>query len=195
MDERRHRHILMEKEAVIRLRKASSDARCWEQFEFMPHALDALRLLAAEDYAGIIISRQTWGNAGVGAPGELDAITRRFLLEVALSGGYVTGVYYCRHKEDDGCNCYAPGGGLIGRARAEHGFTLEETYYVGEKEFGLGAAMAAGCPIIRIQRDAFLLSEPGCKDQTRVVSSLYEAVEQILARERMRKSMYAAVLA
>jgi D-glycero-D-manno-heptose 1,7-bisphosphate phosphatase len=195
VDEKRSRYVLLEREGVISLRNAGGDARCRPQFEFLPRALDALRLLAAEDYAGIIVSRQSWACKGLGSSSELDVITRRLLLEVALSDGHIAGVYYCRHKDEDACNCYAPSGGLIARAKAEHGFTLEDTYFVGEKELGLGAAIAAGCPSIRIQRDAFLQAETGGKEAGGVASSLYEAVEQILALGRFRKSMYTAVLA
>jgi D-glycero-D-manno-heptose 1,7-bisphosphate phosphatase len=192
VNERQYRYVLLEREGVVSLRNAGNAAKCWERFEFLPRALEALRLLASEDYAGIIISRQSWASKGLGSPGELDAITRRFLLEVALSEGHIAGVYYCRHREEDGCNCYTPAGGLIDRAQADHGFVLENTYFIGEKEFGLEAATAAGCPSIRIQRDAFLQEEPGGTKPTGVASSLYEAVEQVLAMEKVLTSMYAA---
>jgi D-glycero-D-manno-heptose 1,7-bisphosphate phosphatase len=194
VNERQRRYVLLEREGIVSLRNAGSVAHCWEQFAFVPRALEALRLLAAEDYAAIIISRQTWASKGQGSSKELDAITRRFLLQVALAEGHIAGVYYCRHRKEDECNCFAPAG-LIARACLEHGFVLENTYFIGEKEIALEAAAAAGCHTLRIQRDAFLQPEMGGRKPLGVASNLYEAVEQVLATERVLKSMHASVLA
>lgn len=193
MDGQRRRYILLDRDGVINRRISNGHARCWDKFEFLPRALEGLRLLATNNYAGIVISRQTWASSGMQSSSELDAITRRFLLEVALSGGHVAQVYYCRHRKEERCNCYKSNVGLIARAGADHGFRLEETHFIGEQEFDLQAASAAGCPCIRIQRDAFLQTEMPCWEQHKVASNLYEAAEQILRIGQAREPEYATV--
>jgi D-glycero-D-manno-heptose 1,7-bisphosphate phosphatase len=193
MEEEGLRYILLDRDGVVNRRNSNGSANCWDKFEFLPRALEALRLLAANRYAGILISRQTCACDGVQSSKDLDTLTRRFLLEVALSEGHIARVYYCRHRKEDGCNCFEPSVGLIARAKADYGFLLEETYFIGDKEFDLQAAAAAGCPCIRIQRDAFLQIRAPEEGPYKVVSNLYEAAEQILALRDVRELEFATL--
>ncbi|MGC1491700.1 MAG: HAD-IIIA family hydrolase [Candidatus Acidiferrum sp.] len=193
MNDRRRRFILLDRDGVINRRHANGVAKGWETFEFLPRSLEALRLLAANDYTGIVISRQSCETDGVRTASELDAITRRFLLEVALSQGHIAEVYYCRHRQADGCNCYKPSVGLIARAKSDYGFRLEETHFISESDSDLALAAAAGCSTIRIQRDAFLWPGPHAEAFPMVASNLYEAAEQIVARAQVQQHLYAAV--
>jgi D-glycero-D-manno-heptose 1,7-bisphosphate phosphatase len=193
MDDQPLRYFLLDRDGVINRRSSHGHPECWDNFEFLPRALEALRLLAENHYAGIILSHQPPQCEAAASPNELDAITRRLLLEVALSGGHIAHVYYCRHRIEDACDCYYPNTGLIARAKAEYGFLLEESYFVSEGELGLQAALEAGCPCIRIQRDAFL-QERGSKEQPyKVASNLYEAAEQIVASTPAFEQAYATV--
>jgi D-glycero-D-manno-heptose 1,7-bisphosphate phosphatase len=193
MEEGQTRYILLDRDGVINRRHANRHAECQETFEFLPRALEALRLLAVHRYAGIVISRQPCGGDGPQTSAELDAITRRFLLEVAISEGHIAQVYYCRHGKEDGCNCYQPNAGLIARAKGDHGFRVQETYFISESVFELEAAAAAGCPCVRIQRDAFLQTRQEDEEPCTVASSLYDAAEQILALGQVHKRTYAAL--
>jgi D-glycero-D-manno-heptose 1,7-bisphosphate phosphatase len=193
MYEQPHRYFLLDRDGVINRRISNGHAKCWDKFEFLPRALEALRLLAEHHYAGIVISRQASGADGPLSSGKLDAVTRRFLLEVALAGGHIAQVYYCQHREEDACNCYDPNAGLIARARTDHGFLAEEAYFVSEGEFDLQAAAEVGCPCIRIQRDAFLHTSPPGAERFRVASNLYEAAELIVASGQVRECDYAAL--
>lgn len=193
MIERQRRYVLLDRDGVISRRNSNGHANSWDQFEFLPRALEAMRLLAVNDYAGIVISRQTCAGDREKSSSELDVLTRRFLTEVALSEGHIAKVYYCRHGKEDQCTCYRPSVGLIERAREEHGFRLEETYFIGEREPDLRAAAAAGCPCIRIQRDAFLQCHAMCEEPHRAASSLYEAAERIVASGRVREPAYTAL--
>ncbi len=193
MNEGRRRYVLLDRDGVINRRNSNGHANSWDKFEFLPRALEAMRLLAVNDYTGIVISRQTCPGDGEKTSSELDVLTRRFLIEVALSEGHIARVYYCRHKKEDQCNCYRPSVGLIARAKEDHGFQLEETFFIGEREFDLQAAAAAGCPCIRIQRDAFLQKHAVCEEPHKVASNLYEAAERIVALGQVRRRTYLAL--
>ncbi|MGB7283631.1 MAG: HAD-IIIA family hydrolase [Candidatus Acidiferrum sp.] len=193
MNEKLCRYVILDRDGVINRRHSSGQALGWDEFEFLPRSLEALRLLAANHYAVIVISRQLCASKGPQASAALDSITRRFLLEVALSGGHIAQVYYCRHQKEDGCNCHDPNSGLIARAKADHGFRLKETHFIGEREFDLETAAAAGCPRIRIQRDAFLQTQVRGQEPCTLASSLYDAAEQILALRQFREREYAAL--
>lgn len=192
MNDRQRRYILLDRDGVVNRRLSVGHVKSWEAFEFLPRSLEALHLLALNHFTAIVISRQACGGNGNQKASELDAVTRRFLLEAAISEGRITQVYYCRHRREDGCNCYRANAGLIARAKADHGFRPEETYFVGEQQFDLEAAAASGCPCIRIQRDAFLETGPVNEGPYGLASSLHEAAEQILALGNIGVHEYAA---
>jgi D-glycero-D-manno-heptose 1,7-bisphosphate phosphatase len=191
MDERRNNYVLLEQDGVISLRAPHGYDKSWEKFEFLPRALHALQLLATNDYAAVVISRRNSVGAGLQSPRDLEGITRRLLLEVAISHGHIAQVYYCQHRIEDGCDCYGPNSGLIARAKTEHGIRMEETYFVGETDYALEAGLAAGCSCIRIQRDAFLHPPALAEGRYRVMSSLFEAADYIVEAGKTREFAYA----
>jgi D-glycero-D-manno-heptose 1,7-bisphosphate phosphatase len=185
MDTARRRYVLLERDGVINRRVPGGCVTAWDHFEFLPRALDALRLFAENGYTVLVISNQCAVGKGLLSSHDLDVITRRFLLEVALSGGNVTHVYYCRHAAEDLCNCRKPRPGLIVRAQIEHKFTPVETFLVDDTPDALCAADVAGCPSILIRRASFLETRGTREALPLVASNLYEAAELILAAQEV----------
>jgi|SRR5271154_216958 len=182
---RQHRRfVLLDRDGVINRRPSSGYVGSWENFEFLPRALEALRLLNVANYSALVISNQSCVGKGLMSSLDLDSMTRRFLLEVALSGGHIAQVYYCRHRAEDHCNCRKPQPGMPLRARADHGFVPEETYFIGDSQDEMTAARTAGCPSLLIRREAFLDSSIQAGDAPPVASNLYQAVEMILAMQK-----------
>lgn len=180
----RKRFVLLDRDGVINRRPTSGFVASWENFEFLPRALEALRLLHERGYTAIVISNQSCVGKGLLSSANLDAMTRRFLLEVALSGGHIAQVYYCRHRAEDHCNCRKPQPGMLLRARSEHGFIPEETYFIGDSQDVLAGARAAGSPLLLIRREAFLENLLPAGDAPPVASNLHEAIEMIMAIQR-----------
>jgi histidinol-phosphate phosphatase family protein len=181
------RYVLLDRDGVINRRVPGGYVTSWDRFQFLPRALDALHLLADNGYTALVVSNQSCVARGLLSSSDLELITRRFLLEVALAGGNIAQVYYCRHGEKDHCNCRKPLPGLVFRARSDHRFVPQETYFIGDSESDLAAAAAAGCPALLIRRDAFLERYVRGVPHTPVVSNLYEAAELVVALQRDRK--------
>jgi D-glycero-D-manno-heptose 1,7-bisphosphate phosphatase len=182
MHTERQRYVLLDRDGVINRRLPGGHVTSWTQFEFLPRVLAALRLLADSGFAALVMSHQACVGQGLLSSNELNAITRRFLLETALSGGKIAQVYYCCHTAEDRCDCRRPLPGLIARARLEHDFEPEETFFVSDSPSDLRAAAAAGCPAIEIRRGAFLDPYQPDERRTLVASGLYEAAEMVLEK-------------
>jgi len=177
------RYVLLDRDGVVNRRMPGGYVTRWSQFEFLPRALEALRLLADNGYTTIIVSNQACVGEGLLTSNDLDAITQRFLLEVALSGGNITQVYYCRHRAEDECGCRKPRAGLLRRAQLEHGFAPATTFFVGDYPGDCRAADVVGCPMILIRRTSFLEERCAHDEPPSVACNLYEAVELILAAQ------------
>jgi len=181
------RYVLLDRDGIINRRMPGGYVTSWNQFEFLPRALEALCLLADNGYTALVISNQACVGEGLLSSENLDVITHRFLVEVALSGGNIAQVYYCRHSPQDRCGCRKPRPGLLRRAHAEHGFTPETTYFVGDSPGDLRAADEAGCPMILIRRTAFLEVRCAHEEPPAIACNLYEAAEFILAAQHCRQ--------
>src|SRR5271155_5893952 len=150
------RFVLLGRDGVINRRVLRDHLTSWEQFEFLPRALDALRLLAESGYAALVLSNQACVGEKLLTTAQLESITQRFLTEVALAGGNIKQVYYCVHRAKDNCTCRAPQPGSIHRAQLDFAFAAHSTYFVGDAPQEVRAAASAGCPAILLRRDAFL---------------------------------------
>jgi D-glycero-D-manno-heptose 1,7-bisphosphate phosphatase len=182
------RYVLLDRDGVINRRTAGGYVTSWEQFEFLPRVLDGLRMLAENGYAALVISNQACIGKNLLKVSELEAITQRFRLEVALAGGNIKQVYYCLHVPSDHCSCRKPKPGAILRAQLDYGFDPRTTYFVGDSPSDLQAASAAGCPGMLLRRDAFLEPPALRGSAPLVVSSLYEAATMIVAEPAMNEA-------
>src|SRR5271156_2175457 len=178
------RYVLLDRDGVINRRICGGYVTTWREFEFLPRSLEALRLLAENGYATLVISNQACVGKHLLTVSDLEMITRRFMLEAALAGGEITQVYYCVHAVGDHCDCRKPQPGLIQRAQLDYSFVPQDSYFVGDSPRDMEAAKSAGCQGILVRRDAFLERRTTGNPSTAVVSNLYEAAEMIIARQR-----------
>jgi D-glycero-D-manno-heptose 1,7-bisphosphate phosphatase len=181
---------MLDRDGVINRRIVGGYVTCWEKFVFLPGAIEGLRLLTEKSYNLIVVSNQAGVGKGLMTTAELQEITRKFVEEVEAQGGRIRSVYYCTHRAEDDCPCRKPKPGLLLNAQAEHHFTFEDTFLIGDSESDLLAAQAVGCPAILVSNApsasleklpyapqvtvpsllaaaAFLLSKKGCYNSSK----------------------------
>jgi histidinol-phosphate phosphatase family protein len=177
------RFVLVGRDGVINRRLSGGFVRSWTEFEFLPRAMDALRLLASHDYQTIVVSREEGVASGAMSEGELQSLTSRFLLEVALEGGHIHQVYSCIHPHEQGCDCRAPEAGLLKEAIAEHAIGASETFVISDSPADMESARALALPGTLLLRNVLLRSECDDKANTGIAGCLYVAVQQLLSRD------------
>lgn len=123
-----------------------------EQFEMLPLAVPALKLLRDAGHLLFLVSNQpncAKGKAGMDA---LDAIHRR--LEDALRDGSVqfAAFYYCFHHPDftGECVCRKPSPYFLFKARDLFGVDLTASWMVGDRASDVECGRAAGVRTVRI---------------------------------------------
>jgi D-glycero-D-manno-heptose 1,7-bisphosphate phosphatase len=182
------RYVLLDRDGVINRRIVGGYVTSWDQFEFLPRALDGLKMLAEHGYAGLVISNQAWVGKNLLNVSQLETITQRFLTEVASAGGNIKQVYYCVHKASEHCSCRKPQPGAILRAQLDYAFEPQTTYFVGDTPSDLQAATSAGCPGILVRGDASVETPSLRKTRPLVASNLYEAATMIVAAQALSGS-------
>ncbi|MBK1613521.1 D-glycero-beta-D-manno-heptose-1,7-bisphosphate 7-phosphatase [Rubrivivax gelatinosus] len=123
----------------------------WQDFEFAPGAVDAMRRLQEAGWLLVVVTNQSGIARGYYTEADYQALTARMKAELAAAGAPLAGVYHCPHHPQGSvaayaqdCDCRKPAPGLILRAAAELGLTLADSVLVGDKASDAQAARAAG---------------------------------------------------
>lgn len=151
--------ILLDRDGVINKKPPKAEyVRNWKEFEFLPGAVDALKLLTGKGYQIIIISNQAGIGRGAMTEEDLEEIHKKFLGVCKKEGIDIKGIYYCPHNWDDGCFCRKPKPGMLFRAAADHHFNLTKAIFIGDDERDEQAGKAANCGTVLISEGQSLLA-------------------------------------
>lgn len=149
--------IFLDRDGVINKKAAEHDyIKNWGEFEFVPGAVEALKLLTDAGYDIYIISNQRGIARGMMSHEDLADIHRRMTEELARAGVRIAGIYYCPHGKDDDCFCRKPRPGIFFRAAREHHINLTKAVMIGDKESDVAAGKAAGCRVLLVKEGELL---------------------------------------
>jgi len=122
----------------------------WEEFQFLPGALEAIRKLTDNGYKVAVISNQAGVGRGVYTKEKLDEITGKMLKEIENSGGEIHSVQYCIHKKEDNCGCRKPQAGMFKKAAADLKVDFAKTYFIGDTKQDMEAGRNIGARTILV---------------------------------------------
>ena len=138
--------VLLDRDGVLNERPPQAEyVRTWSEWEWIPGARDALRLLKEAGYSVIIVSNQSGIARGKMTEAAVDEIHKRVTADVLDAGGQIDRIYYCPHGWDEGCECRKPKPGMLFKAQRDFSLDLSRTYFVGDDDRDHQAADAAGC--------------------------------------------------
>jgi rfaE bifunctional protein nucleotidyltransferase chain/domain len=123
----------------------------WEDFEFVPGAVDAMRRLKQAGYALVVVTNQSGIARGYYSEAQYQALTAAMQQALLDAGAAVDAVYHCPHHPKGkvaelaiDCDCRKPAPGMILRAAKELNLSLADSILVGDKPSDIEAARAAG---------------------------------------------------
>ena len=160
----------------------------WEDFHFLPGALEALRLLKVNGIKVVVISNQAGVNKGYFSRQALDQIDRKMSEEIRKSGGKIEESFYCVHRDEDNCNCRKPKTGLIEAAVKKYGIDLNDTYFIGDGKMDVMTGKRMGIKTIfvlsgKTSRNA--MRESGLRPNY-VFKDFLEAVKWIIDKRKRK---------
>lgn len=139
--------VLLDRDGVLNRRPPRAQyVRGWAEFEWLPGAIEALRLLREAGYRVIVISNQAGIARGAMSEQDVVEIHQRMQADALMHGGRIDAIYYCPHDWDSGCECRKPRPGMLFQAQRDFSLDLSRTPFVGDDERDAEAADAAGCP-------------------------------------------------
>lgn len=178
--------VFLDRDGVIN-RNSVDYIKSWEEFEFFPKSIEAIRLLNLKGFTTIIITNQSVINRNMVSREGLEYIHALMKKEIKSGGGDIKDIFYCPHIPEDGCDCRKPEPGLILQAQKKYQIDLLDSVMVGDSAKDIECARRAGCRLgVLVKSDNFsnaekILSEKKISpDYT--ASDLYDAANWITNR-------------
>ena len=152
------RNVILDRDGVLNKRPPRGQyVRHWSEFEWLPGALEALRLLKEASYRVAIVSNQAGIGRGVMSETDLLQIHDRMRADAYAAGGLIDEIYYCPHDWEAGCDCRKPKPGMLFQAQRGLNLDLSRTVFVGDDERDGEAADQAGCPFVKVSEERPLI--------------------------------------
>ena len=160
--------------------------KSWEEFSFIPGAIEAIKALTEAKYEVVIVTNQAGIGKGVVSKITVEEMHRRMVGEIEEGGGKILAVYVCPHRPEDGCKCRKPKTALFKDAIKKFKITLKQSFLVGDTLRDIEAGKKIGCPTILIL-DGKLSEEEIKKAKPKFTAdNLKEAVSIILNAKKRR---------
>ena len=116
-----------------------------EDFELLPGAAEAIRLLNEYGFKVVIVTNQSGIARGYFTERMLARIHDKMQKELAKQGAHVDAIYYCPHHPDDNCDCRKPKPKMVLQAAVDLDIDLNQSYVIGDSEMDIELARRAGC--------------------------------------------------
>jgi D-glycero-D-manno-heptose 1,7-bisphosphate phosphatase len=141
--------VFLDRDGTINVKAPDGEyVTTWEEFHFLPGAVDAVRRLAAAGRCVVVVTNQRGVALGQMTEADLADIHRRMLDH--LGDGAVAAVYHCPHHED-ACDCRKPRPGMLERAARDlGGIDFVRAAVVGDSPSDMQAGRALGCKLVVI---------------------------------------------
>ena len=130
----------------------------WNDFDFCPGALDALKLLSDKGVDIIIVTNQSGIARGYYTEEEYNLLTKKMLHVMQKHGVTISAVYYCPHyirgdvlKYAVDCDCRKPRPGMILKGLEAFSIKAENAIMIGDKNSDELASKAANLKFFYIK--------------------------------------------
>lgn len=178
-------NVFLDRDGVISCFYPGGYTRSWAEFEFIPGALEALRLLRQAGARVVVVSNQAGINQGLFSREDLDDVDRRMREEVSRAGGFIESSRYCPHTPEEECSCRKPGTGLIEGAVRELSLDLGQnpSYMVGDTEQDIVCGHRMGLVTVLVLSGRTVLREEAEKWKVgpdHVAADLLGAIDYII---------------
>jgi D-glycero-D-manno-heptose 1,7-bisphosphate phosphatase len=151
---RRTPTVILDRDGVLNKRPPRACyVRSTSEFEWLPGATAALKLLRENAFRVIVVSNQAGIARGAMSEADLASIHHHMMREAESAGGAIDAFYVCPHDWDAGCECRKPKPGMLFQAQRDFQLDLSRTVFFGDDERDETAAHAAHCLFMRVSEE------------------------------------------
>ncbi len=140
--------IILDRDGVIN-EDSNEYIKSVDEWIPIPGSIEAIAALSTAGYTIVVATNQSGIARKYFDEYELAAMHQKMCLLVEDAGGEISGVFFCPHGPEEGCECRKPALGLIKQIETEFGTSVEGAPFVGDTSKDILVAKLAGCrPIL-----------------------------------------------
>ncbi|BEV73305.1 MULTISPECIES: D-glycero-beta-D-manno-heptose 1,7-bisphosphate 7-phosphatase [unclassified Paludibacterium] len=155
----------------------------FEDWEWIPGAIDAIGLLNRLGYLVIVVTNQAGVARGYYNEADILNLHARVDEELARAGAKIDAFYYCPHHPqfglDRACSCRKPDTGMLLAAQQSFNIALHRSWIVGDKQSDIAAGMKCGVSPILVQTGYGLRESAAVSPEIPLAENLLSAVHYI----------------
>jgi D-glycero-D-manno-heptose 1,7-bisphosphate phosphatase len=144
------RAVFLDRDGVISENRADH-VKSWEEFRFLPGALDALARMRQAGFPLFIVTNQAIVNRDIITAQGLEDIHARMLGHVVQHGGFIDDIRYCPHDYGENCACRKPRPGMLIDLATCWQIDLSSSYLIGDAWTDIAAGRAVNCHTIMVR--------------------------------------------
>ncbi|WP_088536648.1 D-glycero-beta-D-manno-heptose 1,7-bisphosphate 7-phosphatase [Geobacter sp. DSM 9736] len=159
-----------------------------EDFEFIPGAPEAIRLLKEAGLVVVVVTNQSGIGRGYYDEEALADLHRYLDTELAPVGASIDAYYFCPHHPEHAvgdyrvdCSCRKPLPGMLEQAACDLDLDLRRSFMVGDKLSDVEAGLQAGCRTLLVRTGYGDKAAPSVPEGVTVCDDLMSAARSILA--------------
>lgn len=155
--------LFLDRDGVINRRPVDDYVKNWNEFEFLPGVLTALKFLS-EFFGKIIVVTNQQGIAkGAMTIENLELVHRKMIEEVEKNGGRIDAVYFCPNLKNSENNCRKPRTAMAETAKKDFPeIDFEKSIMAGDMESDMVFGKNAGMKTVYINSNNIELSSELC---------------------------------
>ncbi|ABY36929.1 MAG TPA: D-glycero-beta-D-manno-heptose-1,7-bisphosphate 7-phosphatase [Chloroflexus aurantiacus] len=157
------------------------------EFQFLPGALTALRLLTSAGFRIFVITNQAAVGRGLMTVEALEEIHAHLRAIARYHGATIDDIRYCPHTPEERCGCRKPQPGMIQELAARHQIDCRATFLIGDALTDIAAGQRMGCQTILVKsgRGSAELQKPELRryQPTHIADDLLAATRWLLQEE------------
>jgi len=111
--------LFLDRDGVINKKLENDYVKSWEEFEFLPDTLNALRFIGNFFGTIVIVTNQQGIGKELMTKHDLKDIHKKMKAEIEEAGGRIDEVYYCPDLEEDESPCRKPDIGMALMAKKD----------------------------------------------------------------------------
>lgn len=181
------RTVFLDRDGVINLDKAY--VHRWEDFEFVPKAVAAMKLLVDAGYRIVVITNQSGIARGIFSEAQYLALTAQIREYLLTEGVPLLDVLHCPHHPKGvvpayaiDCACRKPAPGMLLQAARRHAIDLTQSVLIGDKPADILAGRNAGVSCSYLVKSDNKDNVAKLKEADAVFDNLYDCVVWYLWR-------------
>ena len=151
---RKQKAVFLDRDGT--LNKYVGFLRSADEFELLPGAVEAVKMINKSGYLTIVVTNQPVIARGECSWEELQKIHDKMETELGKEGAFLDGIYICPHHKDKGfegerpeykfdCECRKPKAGLFLKAANDFNIDLSQSIMIGDSDRDVEAGVNAGC--------------------------------------------------